>query len=375
MTKEEKKILYDMGAKKAIKKLEALPAEQMDYDLIGILARAYNNNDEEQKAKDLMLTVKAVGEKDGVWNYRMGHSCFYLAQYEEALGYLERAKELGCGEWADELLPQCKALINKPKLKPVNADRDMVSQLVEYLDCPCALFNPMQDDDPLMEAFENACKEGETEGFIPMLIAANDETLWECLLMNSNRDDEDTFNPEDVRNYRCGALTTPLQQGEMVLSTLINERKQEAEDDEFDWDEGILGKMKGGKVQKRFQAIWDYETEHTIPLLLAKIPVKNPWEVFAYLPFGNWNECPNTPQLMSATRHWYEKHDAIPAVITHDQLEFRLKKPVAKDCAMQLALEQYGFCPDVVDQGVPDGTVGMLASQLSKSTVWSFWWD
>ena len=25
---------------------------------------------------------------------------------------------------------------------------------------------------------------------------------------------------------------------------------------------------------------------------MAKIPVKNPWEIFAYLPFGNWNECP-----------------------------------------------------------------------------------
>ena len=27
----------------------------------------------------------------------------------------------------------------------------------------------------------------------------------------------------------------------------------------------------------------------TYPLILAKIPVKNPWEIFAYLPFGNWN--------------------------------------------------------------------------------------
>ena len=37
----------------------------------------------------------------------------------------------------------------------------------------------------------------------------------------------------------------------------------------------------------------------TYPLILAKIPVKNPWEIFAYLPFGNWNECPNTPELMA----------------------------------------------------------------------------
>ena len=35
------------------------------------------------------------------------------------------------------------------------------------------------------------------------------------------------------------------------------------------------------------------DTGMTYPLILAKIPVKNPWEIFAYLPFGNWNECPD----------------------------------------------------------------------------------
>ena len=38
------------------------------------------------------------------------------------------------------------------------------------------------------------------------------------------------------------------------------------------------------------------------PLILAKIPVKNPWEVFAYLPFGGWNECPDTAELMAIAR-------------------------------------------------------------------------
>ena len=64
----------------------------------------------------------------------------------------------------------------------------------------------------------------------------------------------------------------------------------------------------------------------TCPFILAKIPVKNPWEIFACLPFGNWNACPDTPELMAAAKYWFE---------------------------------QYGFCPDV----------------LRQSAVGYFWWD
>ena len=42
---------------------------------------------------------------------------------------------------------------------------------------------------------------------------------------------------------------------------------------------------------------------------------------------------------------------------------------------MEVALEQYGFCPDVVDQGPEDATVGSLADGLRQSKVWYFWWD
>ena len=38
---------------------------------------------------------------------------------------------------------------------------------------------------------------------------------------------------------------------------------------------------------------------------IGGIPVKNPWEIFAYLPFGNWNECPDTPDLMAVAKYWF----------------------------------------------------------------------
>ena len=118
---------------------------------------------------------------------------------------------------------------------------------------------------------------------------------------------------------------------------------------------------------------WDDDTEMTYPLILAKIPVKNPWEIFAYLPFGNWNDCPDTPELMAAAKYWFQQHGAIPAAMSHDELEFELPTPISKERAMEVAVEQYGFCPDL-DQN-EDGSIGSLADVLWQSTVWYFWWD
>lgn len=94
-----------------------------------------------------------------------------------------------------------------------------------------------------------------------------------------------------------------------------------------------------------------------------------------YLPFGNWNECPDTPELMAVAKYWFEQHGAIPAAMSHDELEFLLPAPVSQKQAMEVATEQYGFCPDIVDQEQDDPTVGNLADVLRQSTVWYFWWD
>ena len=143
----------------------------------------------------------------------------------------------------------------------------------------------------------------------------------------------------------------------------------------MDWEEEIIGEIDGGINNDRFASYWDSDTNMTVPLILAKIPVKNPWEIFAYLPFGNWNECPDTPELMAAAKYWFEQHGAVPAAMTHDELEFTLPAPVPEDKAMDAAVELYGFCPDVIDQGPEDATVGALADVLRQSTVWYFWWD
>lgn len=256
---------------------------------------------------------------------------------------------------------------------------ELAEALMEYLDCECTYFPSMKDDDPIMSAYSYAKRESVKEGFVPVLIKADDEPLWECLIMNSDPDsdgeDDYAFDPDKVADYRKKILSAPVKDSKAVLEALIGQRKEEAEDDDMDWDEEILGEMEGGYENNRISCYWDSDTDMTHPLILAKIPVKNPWEIFAYLPFGNWNECPDTPVLMAAAKYWFERYGAVPAAMSHDELEFVLPSPVPNQNAMDAAAELYGFCPDVIDQGPEDATVGALADVLRQSTVWYLWWD
>lgn len=63
---------------------------------------------------------------------------------------------------------------------------------------------------------------------------------------------------------------------------------------------------------------------------------------------------------------WVGFYQVIP--LTENELEYKIQH-------MDAAVELYGFCPDVIDQGPEDATVGALADVLRQSTVWYFWWD
>lgn len=261
-----------------------------------------------------------------------------------------------------------------------NPKKDLLStEMSNYFNCPCQLFQPMLDDDPLMEMFYKASVEGKQQGFTPMLVTSEDDLLWENLFMNSDPENKRIsarFHPGRVAAYRKRILSSPLPDGKQLLDYLLKIRKEETEQHGLDWDAKIKGPMIGGDAISVFYGYWDFNTKMTVPVTLAKIPVKNPWEVFAWIPFGGWNDCPSPLKMIAIAKYWYHEYGAVPAVITHDVLEFSLSTPVPREKALQLALEQYAFCPDIIDQcPVEEGNIGSLADSLSKSTTWYFWWN
>jgi hypothetical protein len=107
---------------------------------------------------------------------------------------------------------------------------------------------------------------------------------------------------------------------------------------------------------------------------IGLVPTRHGHEVPAFLRFGGWNACPNPEQHVAVLRSWSERYGAELVSLTHDVIELAVSRPpIDREVALALAMEQYQYCNDIVDQGV--GTLEALASGLLGSTVWYFWWD
>lgn len=74
-----------------IERIERIPVSERDYDLIGQLARAYNNDARYREAIQHLLSVEEQGVNDPLWQYRLGYAYCYIASYEQALLAFERA--------------------------------------------------------------------------------------------------------------------------------------------------------------------------------------------------------------------------------------------------------------------------------------------
>ncbi|MDN8592851.1 SMI1/KNR4 family protein [Paenibacillus sp. 11B] len=77
-----------------IERIQDIPEVDRDYELIGQLARAYNNEGRYREAAQQLLAVNEQGTSDPLWQYRLGYAYYHMAMYEQALHAFEMANEL-----------------------------------------------------------------------------------------------------------------------------------------------------------------------------------------------------------------------------------------------------------------------------------------
>lgn len=212
----------------------------------------------------------------------------------------------------------------------------------------------------MMNVYLYEYEKGKQNGYTPVILCV-DRVLAETLDCNYKAE-------KDIGKYREELLASDLSYGESYLKNRAEEQIESFED--YD----IYGSFDGKAGQETSFTNPHLTEDKMEKALLFRIPTNNPWEVFAWIPFGGWNECPAEKEMMAVCKHWYETFGAVPAVISGDTLQMYCPSPVkSKEEAVKLAEEHYAFCNDIVDQGA--GEIKKLASLLTDSTVWFFWWD
>jgi len=162
---------------------------------------------------------------------------------------------------------------------------------------------------------------------------------------------------------------------EIDVDAWLVERRKEAEWYEFD-EVGTIGEWPRELPDRGSLTIHtDIRTGKCKPkVLLGLARVDASWHLPATLKWGSWNSCPQ-PQLHCAFhRHWQEQLGAEITGMSHDVIECVVAHPPTNQtAAMNLAREQYWYCPDIVEQGC--GSISKLGATLMNSRYWYFWWD
>lgn len=199
---------------------------------------------------------------------------------------------------------------------------------------------------------------GKREGFCPVLLEV-DEVFYDSL-----DDKSEWFDKTKFHEWQSAMFGFEPKNGHIFLRKRFEAIKEDYGDGD-DWEEKVVG------TDEDFPSIDDFGISDGSNVYLVEIPVKEPWQVFAYIPMGDWNECPYAEEHMAVAKYWYEKYGAVVAHISNDMIQYYLPQPV-KGETMHLAEEHMGYCDDTVFQGE---NLTSLAAELKKSTIWSFWWD
>ncbi|MFE6077568.1 SMI1/KNR4 family protein [Paenibacillus sp. NPDC057886] len=113
-----------------IERIQHIPEPERDYELIGQLSRAYNNEGRYREAVQQLLSVNGQGASDPLWQYRLGYAYYHMAMYEQALKAFEMA---------NELLPHDESTIEflewtRPKAEKMQQDRQRHQEILLELE-------------------------------------------------------------------------------------------------------------------------------------------------------------------------------------------------------------------------------------------------
>lgn len=237
--------------------------------------------------------------------------------------------------------------------------KEDVEKFKKVIDCPYRYYDTVSSD-KLLKDYNESLERGKIEGFIPIIIDVNAALLMDIEFNHKYIEKIRTMRKELIDNASS-------YEGKRWLDETLKEYQEDSEH-----YQKILGipSDKGYEIQKLA-----LEEKY---VLLAEVPVSEPWQLLAWFPFSYYNDCPDNKTLANVGKYWFEQYGAVPAFIGHNMLWMTVPRPVSDAQSLNLAKEQYAFCPNRFEVSYIQTilqTIHALADNLRKSTVWKFRWE
>lgn len=287
---------------------------------------------------------------------------------------------------------------NTGKETPIVQEMSKQAKIMKsFLNCDCKYYPLNSEDNDIICGYLESLQRSKEGDFIPIIVDISNNLL-NAVIMNAVIDSDDDSesimdlgiredtNVEDffkngtidfetsevIERYRKNMISKDFSNGKELLDEMIDNNREyfggyELERDELEVEDDPTADMDDLDFEEQIEKQGE--------ILIAEIPVKNPWEIFAYIPFGGWNDCPENEDIMAISKYWFEKYGAIPFAISHNTLEYIVEKPVDDEDKIRFTEEFYAFCPDSVDKYMESFNIDKLAKKIYKNKLWSFQWN
>ncbi len=201
--------------------------------------------------------------------------------------------------------------------------------------------------------------QGQLEGYTPVLLEPDAVRSFNVNLKGLNNDEIRSL----MEATRKKLLSANVDSGRAFLYNEIEKTKKYT-DNRFDHY------MNDPIEESRIVVPEDIALTNR-EVVLVKVPVLEPWKIWAYLPYGAWNACPLPEEHMAVSKYWYETYGAVPVSITYNMVSYILPQPTTEP--KKAAMEMYAYCFDIIEQGYDN--FSYLAEAIKGNRFWSFWWD
>lgn len=273
--------------------------------------------------------------------------------------YIENRKKRRKKREFDEMLVHVRERAQRERLAKENGEESWPVSLEEvsgFFGCKCRFIRKGKGSE-LLDAYDSELERGRKEGFLPVLVSVG------------------FYKQMCESEQACGmTMAEQRQKAKSIIADVREEKILSAYLSDHMPDDAVVN-GEGGDCDLAEETESDDLMQPASPgeaFIIVELPVERPEDIFAWIPVGGWNECPELDTHVAFVRNWYEKYGALPASITEDAIEYVVRKPLDKIEAKRVACEQYAYSPDIVEQGTP---LPCLADLLSRTRVWFFWWD
>lgn len=228
-------------------------------------------------------------------------------------------------------------------------------KLIYYFSFDC--IEVEKDKDIIMKRYLEERNRGRLRGYLPVVIVEDDKGIME---QNIKFAIEDFGSLDNYRDYIIYKYKT------ISIKDFFSDREKYYE------DEDKVEQLVADNIYEKINNI--VIEEYANKIYIALVPTLKPEEIFAYIPFGGFDDCAEGSIHAAITHYWNGKYNAIPLCISHDSVQFAIKEPIIESEKLeQLSIEQYLYCGEIIWQGFE--TMANLKSNICGSNFWYFWWE